>query len=105
MDDELTENKPAEETADDPVMALAHVIAVAFQELVGEAHQHQWDFMGIWNPEGRPVHPRLLGNQATTVVLMHCKTCNWPETIELHGIWTIEQVRGQATEKPASDDQ
>ena len=60
-------------------------------------HQHEWDVVDTWRPEQRqPIHPRMQGTVPSTFVLVICKLCHLPETIELEGIWTTEQVRGQA---------
>jgi hypothetical protein len=90
-----------EETLVDSTVAMAHVVAEAIREVAAEAHQHHWDILGIWKPGGQPVHPRLLTSQIITVVLVRCQKCNLPQTIELAGIWTIEQIRDQA--KTAAD--
>lgn len=79
--------------------SLRHVLG-------GINHQHEWDVVDTWRPEvQRPIHPRMQGSVPSTFVLIICKICHIPSTIELEGIWTTEQVRGQASEKPASNDQ
>ena len=59
-------------------------------------HDHEWDVVDVWRPEGnQPVHPRV-STLPTTFALVTCKICHLPETTELEGIWTLEQVRGQS---------
>ena len=74
--------------------------------LGGSTHEHDWDIVGTWQPEvQRPIHPRMQGTVPETYVLIVCKICHLPQTIELAGKWTTEQVRDKTSEKPAFDDQ
>jgi hypothetical protein len=74
--------------------------------LGGSTHEHDWDVVDTWRPETqRPIHPRMQGAIPSTYVLIVCKICHLPQTIELEGIWTTEQVRDKASEKTADDDQ
>jgi hypothetical protein len=53
-------------------------------------HVHIWEILDRWSPPDAP-HPRLRMERVTHV-LIRCKTCNLPQTIELMGIWTLEQL-------------
>jgi hypothetical protein len=53
-------------------------------------HVHTWDILERWSPPDAP-HPRLRAERVT-YVLIRCKTCNLPQTIELMGVWTLEQL-------------
>jgi hypothetical protein len=71
------------------------------QEAAQEAHVHQWAIMGVWNPPIRtPIHPRLAVDMPYTVVLLKCRECEWPETTQLEGVWTEDQVRGATDDRP-----
>jgi hypothetical protein len=63
----------------------------ALQKLTELPHVHKWDILGVWRPT-RPAHPRM-PNSNTTTVLLRCRVCNWPETSELNGMWTEDQIR------------
>jgi hypothetical protein len=54
-------------------------------------HIHIWDILDRWTPETSP-HPRLRTGRVT-IVLIQCKICNLPQTIELEGTWTLQQLR------------
>jgi hypothetical protein len=74
--------------------------------LSGSNHQHDWDIVDTWEPTvQRPVHPRMQGAIPATFVLVICKGCHLPQTVELEGKWTAEQLRSQTSEKQAGDDQ
>lgn len=76
---------------------LSQVIAETLQLIAESAHVHRWAILGVWNsPVNRPVHPRLLGNMQTTIALVRCQECGVPETTELEGIWTLEQLTASA---------
>jgi hypothetical protein len=68
------------------------VIANALARLTEPPHVHRWEILGIQRPARRAPHPRIPDSN-TTIVLLRCRTCNWPETSELDGMWTEEQVR------------
>jgi hypothetical protein len=53
-------------------------------------HVHIWDILDVWSPP--EVHHPRLGTERVTHVLIRCKTCNLPQTIELDGVWTLEQL-------------
>lgn len=73
--------------------------------LSSTAHEHIWEIVDTWKlTVPRPAHPRMQGSVPQTYVLIICSGCHLPQTIELEGIWTTEQVRSQASEKPASED-
>ena len=57
-----------------------------------ESHTHTWDLLEIWIPDDVQYHPRIAPSPKT-VVLMICKTCNLPQTAELKGKWTLQQLR------------
>lgn len=78
-----------------PAIDLA-AIAEAVRLATASAHIHMWNIIGVRPPSG-PIHPRLANTQ-TTVVLLKCTECGLPETVELIGSWTEEQVR-KASEK------
>lgn len=73
------------------------VLANALRRMSEVPHVHMWEILGVWSPAqpNAPVHPRVAASRASsiTVVLLRCRTCNWPETSELDGIWTEEQIR------------
>jgi hypothetical protein len=54
------------------------------------AHVHIWDILDVQTPPAT-LHPRLSGN-TITFVLIRCKECNVPQTLELEGTWTLEQI-------------
>ena len=60
------------------------------------SHYHVWDILGIYKPPG-PVHPRAI--RQTTIVLLRCSGCNLPDTIDLDGQWTIDQIRARLEEE------
>lgn len=100
--DRINYNANREPPVDSPVV-LAHVIAEAIQGLIENTHHHQWDILGVYVPQpNRPIHPRLIGTEQITLVLMRCQECNWVQTIELDGIWTAEQVQGSKQPAQAS---
>jgi hypothetical protein len=68
------------------------VIANALRRLTEPPHVHIWDILGVSPVPARPIHPRIQAPN-TTIVLLRCRTCNWPETSELDGVWTEEQIR------------
>jgi len=77
----------------DPLV-LAHFIAEAIRDLAEDIHVHRWDILDRWIPSGRPVHPRThMG--LITFVLVRCQECNLPQSVELDGDWTLEQIRKQ----------
>lgn len=94
-----------EQPTPDYLDAFRRIRETANRVLGGVNHQHDWDVVDTWRPENRQIHPRMQGSVPSTFVLIICKICHLPSTIELEGIWTTEQVRGQASEKPAFDDQ
>jgi len=60
-------------------------------------HEHDWDLVDTWqHPARQPIHPRIQTAIPSTFVLAICKGCHMPQSIELEGQWTIEQVRGQS---------
>jgi hypothetical protein len=84
------------ELADDAKVAsaTAEVLRQALLAIAQNAHVHVWDILDIKrvNPAGRPAHPRMV--QATeTIVLIRCRGCLLPETVNLDGDWTEEQIR------------
>jgi hypothetical protein len=54
-------------------------------------HVHVWTILDVWRPATEAYHPRLIQSNIT-VVLVKCKTCELPQTIELQGVWTLEQI-------------
>jgi hypothetical protein len=72
--------------------ATAEVLRQALAAIAQNAHVHEWDILGTWKPAGRPVHPRSV-QMAETVVLVRCRGCGLPETVNLDGDWTEEQIR------------
>jgi hypothetical protein len=54
-------------------------------------HVHIWDILDVWLPKNVVYHPQLRQVEITTV-LIRCRECNLPKTIELQGIWTLEQI-------------
>jgi len=77
---------------DSPIV-FAHVIAEAIRELIEESHLHEWEILGVYNPPSRPViHPLAPMAVPSTFVLIRCGYCNLPQSIELEGVWTEEQV-------------
>jgi hypothetical protein len=53
-------------------------------------HVHMWEILERWSP-AEPAHPRLRAERVT-YVLVRCKTCDLPQTVELSGVWTLEQL-------------
>jgi len=80
----------------DQIAATRARIAGAFSELSDIPCAHRWTIITVWRPSA-PVHPRILGN-ASTVVLLKCQICSWPATTVLDGIFSEDTVRGKATE-------
>jgi hypothetical protein len=63
------------------------------------AHQHEWNPVDVFSVRNsKPAHPRMAQDTPSTIVLLVCESCRYPQTIELDGVWTIEQVRGQSTQ-------
>ena len=88
----VTGQEPLDPPVDSPVV-FAHVVAEAIRELIEESHLHEWDILGVYTPPSRPViHPLMAGSVPTTFVLIRCGYCNLPQSIELEGDWTEEQV-------------
>jgi hypothetical protein len=54
-------------------------------------HVHVWNILDVWQPSTQGYHPRIAPTDMT-VVLIRCRTCELPQTIELRGIWTLEQI-------------
>jgi len=78
----------------DSVEFLAQVIIAAIRDLTEEAHLHEWDILAVYNLPSRPArHPLMPGSIATTFVLIRCGYCHIPQTVELEGEWTEEQVK------------
>jgi hypothetical protein len=55
-----------------------------------QPHVHVWGLLDLWEPT-QPYHPQLKPVNAT-IVLVRCRTCDIPRTIELQGIWTMKQL-------------
>jgi len=55
------------------------------------SHIHRWEILDIWFPIEYPPHPRIK-QEKQTVILIRCRTCELPQTVELQGTWTMEQV-------------
>jgi hypothetical protein len=53
-------------------------------------HVHMWEILERWSPSEVP-HPRLQAGRVT-YVLIRCKACDLPQTVELDGVWTLEQL-------------
>jgi len=64
--------------------------------LAAPQHEHSWQAVDVWRDRQQPPHPRHMPIPSTFALLV-CRNCNLPQAIELEGIWTIEQVRGQLT--------
>jgi hypothetical protein len=77
---------------------LATAIYELISELRGNSHDHQWDILGVNEPEpappGRPRHPLAPFARPATLVLAGCTICQARDIWELEGTWTEEQVRG-----------
>jgi hypothetical protein len=54
-------------------------------------HVHTWDILDVWRQSERQYHPQIQP-RPITVVLVKCKTCELPQTIELQGVWSLEQL-------------
>ena len=67
-------------------------------------HQHDWEIIDTWRPASPSIHPRMSAVVPQTIVLIICKICHLPETTALDGVWSTEQVRGQASEQPSQPD-
>jgi hypothetical protein len=95
MADEETFGVPGELATTPVIYAQIRRLAEQYDELRKQQtelpHVHVWETLGIWRPT-QPIHPRIRADYTTTV-LLRCVTCHWPETSELDGIWTEEQVR------------
>lgn len=61
--------------------------------LFDSRHEHDWDLVDVWHPTGQPIHPRDRVSMPFTIVLIICRQCHYPQTMELDGVWTIEQLR------------
>lgn len=72
----------------------------AIRDRFVSGHEHAWEPVDVWRPssEGRPRHPMDRMATPITIVLIVCKGCRVPQTMELEGVWTIEQVRGESTQ-------
>ena len=57
-----------------------------------QLHVHKWEILDVWHPNQSMTHPRVAFH-ATTHVLVRCTECNFPNTVELQGQWTLEQIR------------
>jgi len=90
------DQEPLDPPADSPVV-LAHIIAEAIRDLTENTHIHTWDILGVQNPPKRPIHPRNTV-WPTTIILIRCRECNLPQTEELDGTWTEEQVKAKINE-------
>lgn len=95
----------SEQPAPDYMESFRRIRETANRVLGTINHQHDWDVIDTWRPENKQIHPRMQGNIPSTFVLVICKTCHIPSTIELEGIWTTEQVRGHASDQPSQDSQ
>ena len=54
------------------------------------SHVHKWETLDIWHPVFSN-HPQLR-TPAVTIVLVRCRVCEIPQTIELKGTWTLQQI-------------
>lgn len=54
-------------------------------------HVHIWDILEARIPQ-TPVHHPRIGATKVTIVLIRCKVCHLPQTIELEEHWTLEQI-------------
>jgi len=70
---------------------IASAMLLTFQEIAENSHIHRWDIIGVWKPN-RPVHPRIQDG-VITVVLVKCSECGLPQTVNLGGDWSEEQVK------------
>src|SRR5215469_17355864 len=66
-----------------------------FPKPAPEVHHHTWDIIDVWHPS-QPNHPQMKP-VVTTIVLMICQICHIPQTEELAGNWTLQQVKGKTT--------
>jgi len=55
------------------------------------SHVHKWNVLDVWHPTPGLVHPRIK-QEYQTFVLIRCDVCQIPQTIELKGTWTMEQI-------------
>jgi hypothetical protein len=86
---------PDEERSDESphieaLQRIAEYAVIAFQRIARNAHVHVWDIIEVWQPP-RPPHPRMMADRIT-IVLVRCRTCDLPETVELSGNWTLEEI-------------
>lgn len=58
---------------------------------VDNEHVHIWNILEVQIPQAPVHHPRI-GATKVTIVLIKCKVCNLPQTIELDEHWTLEQI-------------
>ena len=99
----MSKKPKREEVEPQPEETPADILAQIIWRLTEEAHQHRWDILGVYIPPAtRPIHPRLLGTETITLVLLRCQECNWLQTIELDGHWTEEQITVKMNE-PIND--
>lgn len=61
------------------------------------AHVHQWEILDTWEPVFQS-HPQLR-TPTFTVVLVRCRVCEIPQTIELKGKWTLRQLLQKGKER------
>lgn len=63
------------------------------EELPGipNEHVHIWDILDSQLPQSPIHHPRI-GATVVTLVLVRCKTCNLPQTVELEGRWLLQDI-------------
>jgi hypothetical protein len=54
-------------------------------------HVHMWEILDVWRPATEAYHPRIPQSQVT-IVLIKCRTCELPQTVELQGVWSLGQV-------------
>lgn len=93
-----------EQPSADYLAAFRSLGNTAARVLGGSNHEHEWEIVDTWRPASTPVHPRMQADVPSTFVLVVCKICHFPQTTELDGKWTTDQVRG-ISEQPALDDQ
>lgn len=72
----------------------------ALRDKVLSPHEHDWRVVDTWQQESRqPIHPLSPLATPSTFVLMVCQGCHVPQSIELEGKWTIEQVRSRSEQQ------
>jgi len=88
-------------TATTDIAAISETVrgmSARIDMLAANSHQHVWDIIDVYAPSVyRPAHPRVNRPPDVTQVLVICQGCHLPQTVELDGSWSREQIMRKAT--------